>query len=53
MEKDKLIAEYMGLCLQYMEYAGPDPVNKEERDQVIYRIKQIRELLGMKTIDLK
>lgn len=53
MDKDKLIVEYTRLCLQFVAFAGPDPVNEEERNHVINRIKQIRELLGMEPINLE
>lgn len=53
MEKDKLIVEYTRLCLEFQSFAGPDPVDEEREDQVINRLCEIRELLGMETIVLK
>ena len=53
MERDKLIVEYTRLCLEFQSFTGPDPVDKEREDQVITRIYEIRELLGMKPIALK
>lgn len=53
MDKDKLIAEYTQLCLRFVAFTGPDPVDEEERNCVIYRMKQIRELLGMEPIKLE
>ena len=53
MDKDKLVAEYTQLCLQFVAFAGPDPVDEEERNHVINRIKRIRELLGMEPINLE
>ncbi len=53
MDKDKLVVEYYNLCLRFIDFAGPDPVDENERDRVVIRIKEIRELLGMKPINLK
>ena len=53
MEKDKLVAEYTGLCLEFINFSGPDPIEQEEYERVVSRIKEIRELLGMEPINLK
>lgn len=53
MEKDKLIVEYTRLCLEFQSFTGPDPVDKEREDQVINRLYEIRELLGMEPIVLR
>lgn len=53
MDKDKLVVEYTQLCLQFVEYAGPDPINEKERNHVVNRIKEIRELLGMEPINIE
>lgn len=51
--KDKLIVEYTNLCLEFSNFAGPDPVDAEREEQVINRLYEIRELLGMERIVLK
>ncbi|ADL03333.1 hypothetical protein [Lacrimispora saccharolytica] len=53
MDKDKLVVEYIQLCLEFVSLAGPDPIDQEERNHIINRIKQIRELLGMEPINLE
>jgi len=53
MEKDKLILEYTRLCLEFQSFAGSTPVDEEREDQVINRLYEIRELLGMKPINLR
>lgn len=53
LDKEKLVIEYMQLCCEYVSLAGPDPVDEEERNHVVNRIKQIRELLGMESINLE
>ena len=53
MEKDKLIAEYTGLCVEYVNFTGPEAIDKKEYDRVVSRIKEIRKLLELEPIDIK
>jgi hypothetical protein len=51
--KDKLILEYTSLCLEFSNFAGPDPVDAEREERIINRLYEIRKLLGMEPIVLK
>lgn len=52
MDKDLLVAEYTGLCLKWVSFAGPDPVDEKEQMRIACRIDEIRSLLEMAPIYL-
>jgi len=52
VDKNLLVAEYTGLCLKWVSFAGPDPVDENEQMRVARRIEEIRSLLDMKSIYL-
>lgn len=51
MNKDELIVEYTRLCLQFVGFTGSEPVNEDEYNYVTKRLNQIRNLVGLNTID--
>lgn len=52
MDKDLLVAEYTGLCLKWVSFAGPDPMDENEQMRAACRIDEIRELLELEPIYL-
>lgn len=52
MEKDLLVVEYTELCLKWVSFAGPEPVDEKEQMRAACRIDEIRHLLEMKPIYL-
>ena len=47
------VCDYIGLCNEYMGFAGPDPVDEKREYEVAVGIRDLRKKMGLEPIRLR